>query len=398
MLASPPRLTHPSLKFLSIALLSSAAFACTDAPPPPSDARSDRDAALDATASMDAMAPDVAAPSDVAPREAAAPNDSSCASVAAMASVVRRPLDVIVVVDSSPSFDRPRAAISSNLASSLIRALEAASVDYRVVVVGGAITAPPLNPRYFSVSEGVGSTDLLRSLPGYLRRTLPVLRRESLKAIMDFTDDGWLPSGSVLGTRSQFYMGMTAADLVEYFGTMEDRRYVVHTVAGLAANMPSSAPWPPSAPVVNGMCSGFAANPAVELQSLSIETGGYRFPLCNFAEYSQLFDAVAAQAISSVRVPCDFGVPMLSDGRTPDIGYARMQLTLEDGTTSTSLPLANMAACGDGFYPVRGVASDAGADGGGASSDIVRLCPSTCARLRADPRASVRFTFECPPG
>lgn len=288
-------------------------------------------------------------------------------------------------------------AISSTLASSLIRSLEAASVDYRVVVVGGAVTAPPMNTRYFAVAASIGSTDLLPSMPGYLRQALPHLRRESLKAIVDFTDDGWLPTGSVLGMRSAFYSGMAAADLVPYFGTMTDKRYVVHTVAGLAANMPSSAPWPPSAPIVNAMCSGFAAHPAVEMQSLSVETGGYRFPLCSFAEYTGLFNAVAAQAISSVRVPCEFGVPMTMDGRTPDIGYARMHVTIEDGTTSTTLPVANMAACGDGFYLVRGGGSDAGVDGG-ASGDIVRLCPDTCARVRADANATVRFTFECPPG
>lgn len=347
--------------------------------------------------SMDASA-DGASSLDAGSREAATNADSSCASVAASAAVVRRPLDVIMVVDASPSFDRPRMAISSTLASNLIRALEAASVDYRVIVLGGAIAAPPLNPRYFALSESVGSTDLLRSMPGFLRRALPLIRRESLKAIVDFTDDGWDAGGSVLGTRAQFYEGMAAADLVEYFGTRTDRRYTVHGVAGLAANMPSTTPWPPSSAVVSERCSGFSANPASELQSLAIETGGYRFPLCNFSEYSSLFDAIAAQSISSVRVPCDFGVPVTMDGRMPDIGYARMHLTIEDGTTTTTPPVANMAACGDGFYLVRGGASSDGGADAGASGDLIRLCPDTCSRVRAQATGTVSFTFECPPG
>jgi hypothetical protein len=335
---------------------------------------------------------DASASTDVATREVGV-TDSACASIAATASVIRRPLDVIVVVDSSPSFDRPRAAIGATLAPNLVRALEAASVDYRVVVVGGSI-ATPASPRYVALSESIGSTGLLPSLPRYLRRALPNLRLDSLKAIVDFTDDGWIATGSVLGTREEFYAGMAAPDLTDAFGTRMNRRYTVHAVAGLRPNAPSSAPWPPAAPIVMDRCDGFASNPAVELQSLAIETGGFRFPLCNFMEYSGLFDAVAALAIENVRVPCEFGVPMTSDGRTPDIGYARMNVTIEDRTTTTT-PVANEAACGEGFHLVRGSMGDGGAPG---MSDRVRLCPATCARLRAEPTAVVRFTFECPPG
>lgn len=361
---------------------------------PPLDAGTASDGTTD-VAFDTPQTPEVAV-ADVLAREVAT-RDTACASIAAMASVVQRPLDVIVVVDASPSFDRPRAAITSTLAPSLIRALEAASVDYRVIVLGGMIEAPAMNPRFSQMAESVGSTGLLPSMPGFLRRALPMLRRDSLKALVDFTDDGHLPTGSVLGTRAEFYAGMAATDLVPYFGTMSERRYTVHAVAGLAPNTPSSTPWPPTAPTVTTTCTGFSANPAIEMQELSRETGGYRFPLCNFAEYSNLFAAIAAQTISNVRVPCDFGVPRLSDGRTPDIRYARVHLTESDGMTTTRAPVADMAACGEGFYLVRGAAGDAGADAG-ASADLVRLCPATCARVQADTNARVSFTFECPPG
>jgi hypothetical protein len=310
-----------------------------------------------------------------------------------MTTVVRRPLDVIVVVDASPSFDAPRVAIASTLAPSLIRALEDAAIDYRVIVLGGTVAAPPSNPRYFQQAESVGSTDLLPSMPAFFRRALGLMRRDSLKAVVDFTDDGHLPTGPVLGTRAQFYAGMTAADLVPYFGEATARRYTVHAVAGLAPNTPTRTPWPPMSPVVTERCAGFSANPALEVQELARETGGYRFALCNFSEYGSLFDAVAAQAISSVRVPCDFGLPTLSDGRTPDLRYARLHVTLDDGSAATSGPVEDEAACGQGFYRVRGAAAD-----GGAAGDLVRLCPSTCARVQAQRDPRVSFTFECPPG
>ncbi|MDP3275246.1 MAG: hypothetical protein Q8Q09_08640 [Deltaproteobacteria bacterium] len=345
----------------------------------------------DASGAMDA-----ATTVDVPVRETSVA-DSACASIAATASIVRRPLDVIMVVDSSNSFDRPRGAISSTLASSLIRALETASVDYRVVVVGGAVTEPAMNPRYFTVRTSIGSGGFLSALPGYLRMALPHLRTDSLKAIVAFTDDG-----SGVGNRSGFYSGMTAADLVPYFGTMTMKNYTVHAVAGLAANMPPTMPWQPMAPLVTTRCAGFSANPAEQLQELARETGGYRFPLCNFTQYSNLFDAIAALAISGLQVPCDFGFPMLMDGRTPDIGYARLNITRGDGTVTSRMPVATMADCGDGFYLVRGGArgADAGVSdaGSAASGDLVRLCPSTCAAVQADPMAMVRFTFECPPG
>ena len=67
---------------------------------------------------------------------------------------------------------------------------------------------------------------------------------------------------------------------------------------------------------------------------------------------------------------------------------------MEDGT-ATSVPVANEAACGEGFCDVRRGAGDGGAPG---ARDSIRLCPNTCARLRAEPTAVVQFTFECPPG
>ncbi|MBL8685177.1 MAG: hypothetical protein JNK05_38725 [Myxococcales bacterium] len=371
-------------------LFGAALSACAEVqnPTPPRDAS--RESAADATVA-DVTVADVSM-QDVPPQ------DTSCASFDATASVVRLPLDVIVVVDSSNSFDRPRGAISSTLAPNLISALERAMVDYRVIVVGGAITAPPatMPRRYFYVNRGIGSGGLLGELPGHLRAALPHLRPDALKAVVVFTDDG-----SGVGNRNAFYTGMNAADLTAAFGTRTMPKYIVHAVAGLAPNMPPTTPWPPPAPVVTMRCSGFSANPAAELQELARETRGYRFPLCSLTSYSSLFDAVAAQAIAGVRLPCEFAYPMLSDGRTPDIFYARGTLTLSSGMTSTLLPVRDESACAmGGFYLVRGGASgDAGAgDAGAAMGDRVRLCPTTCMQVQADERAMVNFRFECPPG
>jgi hypothetical protein len=357
------------------------------------DARADG-AAMDANppalpapdASMDASPPrpDVPAP------------DATCASIEAMASVARRPLDVILVVDASSSFDRPRAAISATLARSLIEALQRAAVDYRVVVVGGAIAAPPATdpPRYFFVRSDHGSGGFNMRLPGILRLSLPNLRADSLKAVMVFTDDG-----SGVGDRAGFYSGMSAPDLAAYFGTMAAKRYTLHTIAGLAANMPSAVPWPPEAPPVTAECAGFSARPAVETQWLSKESGGYRFPLCNFMEYGGLFDAVAALAISGVRVPCEWDQPSLSDGRVPDFFSARATVRFGDGSTDELRPVRGEADCATGgFYRVPAPASDGGVAGGPTRGDRVRLCPASCDRVQRDDRATVRFRFECPPG
>ena len=315
-----------------------------------------------------------------------ASNDTTCAIVEGHAGVVRLPLDVIVVVDSSPSFDRPRAAISDILAPSLIAELTRESIDYRVIVVGGSITAPPatMPERYFFVASGIGSGELLSRMPSYLRLALPSLRQESLKAVIDFTD-----ATSDIGTAAQFYTGMTAADLTPYFGDSSTRRYFVHTVAGLANNTPSSTPWPPSAAIVNASCSGFSATPAQELQEVSVATGGYRFALCNFSEYGPFFNAVAQQAISRVQVPCEFEQPTTTTGQTPDISYAVMTLQ-SGGTSQTFHAVASMSACGQGFYLVP--SADAGTGG------RVVLCPDTCNAVRADSSAMVNFAFECPPG
>ncbi len=315
----------------------------------------------------------------------AAPGDSACAVIEGRAEIVRRPLDVIVVVDSSSSFNRPRSTISGILVPSLIAELERERVDYRVIVVGGAITAPPptVPPRYFYVSASIGSGGLLAALPGYLRLAIPNLREDSLKAVIDFSD-----GLSGIGVRASFFMGMMAPDLVRYFGDTMSRRYIMHTVAGLANNTPSTMPWQPTDPVVNMQCAGFSAVPCQELQQISITTGGYRFPLCNFMEYGPFFNAVALQAISGVRLACEFGQPTTTDGRMPDIMYAVLTVRDGMGMTRTYHPVANAAACGEGFYLMPGTAGMPGR---------VVLCPTTCGTVQMDERATASFAFECPP-
>lgn len=383
------------LRSTALCSLLAAGCAMDEGAAPRPDARVDSAVMDTGTAAMDASTDTGASRPDVIAQ------DTACAAIEAMSGVVRRPLDVIMVVDASSSFDRPRAAISSTLASNLIDALQRASVDYRVVVVGGAVTAPAATdpPRYFFVRSGHGSGGLNAGLPAILRLAVPHLRAESLKAVLVFTDDG-----SGVGPRAGFYTGMAAADLTPYFGTMDAKRYTLHTIAGLAANMPATTPWPPDAPPVTARCSGFTANPAVETQWLSKESGGYRFPLCNFTQYSSLFDSVAALAISGVRVPCEFAYPSLSDGRVPDIFYARATVRFGDGSTEALRPVRNESECASGgFYRVVTSAPDGGApDGGDASApgsnERVRLCPAQCARVQMDDRATVSFSFECPPG
>ena len=87
-------------------------------------------------------------------------------------------------------------------------------------------------------------------------------------------------------------------------------------------------------------------------------------------------------------LPCEFAQSMTSSGSVPDIQYARMTVTDGAGMDHGYLPVADMTACGDGFYLVPGA---------GGMPGRVHLCPTTCATVQMDSHATVNFAFECPP-
>ena len=120
--------------------------------------------------------------------------DAACATTSAMATLVREPVDIIVVIDNSQSMTNEIQAVEQNIAVNFAAILTASSVDYRVIMVSrhgsaqnqqsicittplsgaASCTPPPPAPvnaaRFFHYSIEIGSHNSFgQLLAGYRR-------------------------------------------------------------------------------------------------------------------------------------------------------------------------------------------------------------------------------------
>jgi hypothetical protein len=331
-----------------------------------------------------------------------------------MATLVREPVDIIVVIDNSQSMTNEIQAVEQNIAVNFAAILTASSVDYRVIMVSrhgsaqnqqsicittplsgaASCTPPPAAPvngaRFFHYSIEIGSHNSFgQLLAGYRRadefNLAPQgwsqwLRADARKVILEITDD----EATDL-TASAFDVALLALDPV-MFGTASARRYTFHSIVGLVENTPATAAWPPTDPVQTATCTGNGGDvvaPGVQYQQVSVLTGGLRFPLCQYASFDVVFQAIAADVVSGSRISCDFPVPPPPAGQQGiDLSKVAVAYTPGDGTPAQTFAQAmTVDRClADAFY---------------VSGNTIVLCPLSCAKVQADPGAKVEVLFTC---
>jgi hypothetical protein len=145
------------------------------------------------------------------------PDSGTCAI--ATGEVASLPVDIIIMVDQSPSTGEERDAIEANINTNLVSVLEASGLDYRVILINSDSSlcpdAPLGNPsdclahnppRYYRIPQPVNNSDeltlLLFTYDGYTRRPnscarienaalrwRDYLRFDALKVFLVFSDD-----------------------------------------------------------------------------------------------------------------------------------------------------------------------------------------------------------------
>jgi hypothetical protein len=344
--------------------------------------------------------------------------DEECASSSIGATLGYKPVDVILVVDTSGSMGPVSASVEANLNVSLTQKLADSGLDYRVLALalygdGAALclAAPlgpddcmppgplaPLGPLLFQYSAGLGSGSLLEFiLSSYttppsgpnvaLYGVLPSgwhewVRPDALKVFLVITDAEEMSNATAPG--DAFDANLLALDPAQ-FGTVDQRNYVLHTIAGLGQNNPASAPWPPDAPIVNTDCVGFSGKePGQPLQQISVLTGGLRFPLCEYASFDALFVEIATGVSETVPVACDLAIPP-PDG-DGEIDPDTLVVTYTDalGVGHELHQVTALDQCESDAFWVEG--------------PTIHLCPAACTEVQADDTAQLTVTYGCDVG
>lgn len=343
-----------------------------------------------------------------------APPEVSCAATNAMASLVREPVDIIVVIDNSGSMTNEIQAVEQNIGVNFAGILAASGVDYRVILIarhgsaqsgqsicismplsGAASCAPPPaapvnGPRFFHYSVEIGSHDSFGKILSTYR--LPDefnlapqgwsqwLRADARKVFLEITDD----EATDL-TAAQFDTMLLALDPA-MFGTATARRYTFDSIVGLIENAPPTAAWAATDPVQTATCTGNGGDVEAaggRYQEVSLATKGLRFPLCQYASFDVVFQAIAADVVSGSRIACEFPIPPAPAGQQAlDLNKVAVAYTPGDGTAPQTFAQAMTAArcMANAFY---------------LSASSIVLCPDSCAKIQQDARAKVDVLFTC---
>jgi hypothetical protein len=382
----------------------------------------------------------------------ASPEPEACASISETAVVVRRPVDILFVIDNSTTMEDEIASIQQRIDQDFARIIEESGVDYRVIMVSlygdtdediGAhpvCVSTPLSgvacsgsgaplvqgERFFHYNTVVGSYDgaclLLdgfaapdQSRGGYdpvtgdpWQSLAPSgyrqwLREDAFKSIVMVGDDNLFCSTE--DSPEEVFADVHTEDAVA------DSRTVLHAAdldARLRAlstghfgtdeerkyrihtivGLDADRALTPEEPLVDRKCPT-AASDSWGYQELSVLTGGLRYPVCRHDSYDEIFHALADDAIGGSRLSCDWALPV-PDGDFPlDPRLVNLEYAPGGGARARVPQVPSASAC-------------ASAPGGhGWYYDDPRKptrmlsCPALCSTLQDDLSGSVNIAFGC---
>jgi hypothetical protein len=325
--------------------------------------------------------------------------------------LVREPVDIVIVLDNSGSMGNEARGVEGTINGDFAAILEESGVDYRVILVSEhrersaqdtavCITAPlstlpacpagepGLSERFFHYSTSIGSGNsfevLLETYDGQEEDDFGLaplgwsqwLRPGAKKVFLEFTDD------NANMTSTEFLSSLTAL-APEHFGpSPNEHQFVWHSIVGLAERPDAAEPYAPADPVEDEECQGSVFNAGTRYQELSRLTGGLRFPICKFDGYDAVFRRIASDVAESRALGCSFTTPPPPPGQVLNLN--EIAVSYQPGGNGEAQELGRVE-----------LAESCGADAFVVEAGVIRLCPSACAQITADPEASVEVLLTC---
>lgn len=352
----------------------------------------------------------------------------ACAIDRASAELTRAPIDILMVLDNSGSMHQEMGAVERNINQNFGSILTASGVDYRVVLLSrhrnearttGETAAntsvcvtsplsglaecpapePVYNERFIQYGQKIESFDALNwILDAYrippkdddIAHLIPTgygafLRDGAKKVILVLTDDNEGNVGDLTPlTIPQFLQGLAGLSSA-HFGTAAAPTFTFHSIIGLKEKADVTAAYLPNEPVQLAKCAGHGAvipHVGTLYQELSIQTGGLRFPICEFPGYDAVFRRIAEDVTIKSSIRCDFSIPMPTTGTLLVRDNVAVNHVRASGAGNLKLGQVPAAAqCRpDAFY---------------IENDRVWLCPTACDAVKADLGAEIEVLFTC---
>jgi hypothetical protein len=288
-------------------------------------------------------------------------NDPNACSTAHGEGLSRKlPVDVVWVIDDSLSMLDDITRIQDNMAAFAQSLVQAGLDDYHIIVLneptltlGAPWDASALGldaSRFFPVSVVAWNDCFTPALVSFDMYSANLRPDAALHFIM-VTDDNSLMQWSDFKTQMEADLG--------------GRKFTVHAIVD-----------PPE------HCLG-STQPGTAYWEAAMDTGGQQRSICE-ADWLPTFTALESSIQSTAVIPCQYQIPVPSDGQTYDRSAVNVQHVL-DGTSTPFKRKASSADCGSetGWY------YDDPTD-----PTQVLLCPAACA-LTDKQGGSINIDFVC---
>jgi hypothetical protein len=279
--------------------------------------------------------------------------DDVCVAISVTADNVVLPVDIIWVIDSSPSMGDSILLIEENL-NAFTADIGSSGLDYHVVVVGseedgydpavqhsylGICIPEPLSATagcpdtdsdtYRHIREGVHSDDSIHKLINHYTDYQDFLREGAIVHFVAVTDDdtGWNSDDEDF---NNFIAGATNPGFPNGF-TFHSIVDLVGYILGCGLDEPCSC----------------GEERGQEYINLSEATGGIVQSVCQ-EDWTPVFDALKENVIEGALLPCEFALPSFENGLQIDPDETNVVLiSTEDGTRTTLPNVSGPNACNE---------------------------------------------------
>jgi hypothetical protein len=344
----------------------------------------------------------------------------ACAQAESRATLVKEPIDIVVVLDNSGSMDEELEAVERNINVNFAEILDDSGVDYRVILISrhrkeardasaeaktsicieaplsGLAMCPSPAPvfsshffHYFTKIESDNSFDAILDTyaPPFASEFVdradqaPMgwsawLRPTAKKVFLEMSDD--TEDMAV----SEFVANLQAEGPDDFGTDPQAPTFVFHSIIGVAEKANPTEPYLPSEPITSDKCPSVTSEGRT-YQELSVLTGGLRFPLCGFDAYDVVFQRIAADVVTRVQIACDFDIPEPPAGKDLEFDKVAVNYVAGDGSGEHEFLQARTAAdCEANAFYIE-------------NNTRIVLCPEACTVVQADEAAHVNVLFTC---
>jgi hypothetical protein len=349
---------------------------------------------------------------------------AACVKSTAQATLVKLPVDIILLLDNSGSMSDELEAVEANINRNFAEILASSGVDYRMILISrhreeprdesdeastsicvqsplsalddcSEAEAPVFSERFFQYSTKLESSD---SFDVLLDTYAPPFESSGREEKFDQAPLGW-SEWLRPGTKKVFlemtdddedmpiesFVEQLLAEAPEHFGSDPAHpSFVFHSIIGIEEKADPTQPYLSSEPVREQTCTGNdneVQNAGESYQELSRMTGGLRFPLCQFGAYDVVFQTIAEDVVQRRGIACDFEIPPPPPGLELDLEKVAIEYDGSDGLSVQLGQAPTPEACQPSAFYI-----DAGR---------VNLCPDACSAISNDPAARVSVLFTC---